>query len=46
MPSESKKLPGVLMLLLSALGILFSLLFFAAVVFSLQLQAAINDLVC
>ena len=38
MPSESKKLPGVLMLLLSALGILFSMLFFAAVVFSLQLK--------
>ena len=38
MPSESKKLPGVLMLLLSALGILFSLLIVAGVVFSLQHQ--------
>lgn len=38
MPSESKKLPGVLMLLLSALGILFSLLIVAGVVFSLPLQ--------
>ena len=37
MPSENKKLPGVLMLLLSALGILFSLLIVAGVVFSLQL---------
>ncbi len=38
MPAESKKLPGVLMLLLSALGILFSLLMAAAVAFTLQLQ--------
>lgn len=35
MPSENKKLPGVLMLLLSALGILFSLLIAAGVVFNL-----------
>jgi len=38
MPSESKKLPGVLMLLLSALGILFSLLIIAGVFFGLQRQ--------
>ena len=38
MPSESKRLPGVLMLLLSALGILFSWLIVAGVVFSLQFQ--------
>ena len=36
MPSESKKLPGVLMLLLSALGILFSVLIVAGVIFSLK----------
>ena len=37
MPSESKKLPGVLMLLLSALGILICLLTAAGVAFSLTL---------
>ena len=35
MPSKSKKLPGALLLLLSALGILFSLLAAAGVIFSL-----------
>ena len=38
MPAESKKLPGALMLLLSALGILFSWLIVAGVLFSLRHQ--------
>ncbi len=38
MPSASKKLPGVLMLLLSALGILFGLLIAAGVLLSFQHQ--------
>jgi len=40
MPSESKKLPGVLLLLLSALGILFCFISAAGVAFSLQFSAA------
>jgi len=44
MPSASKKLPGVLMLLLSTLGILFSLLIAAAVLFSLRFQLSSPNL--
>jgi hypothetical protein len=44
MPSENKKLPGVLMLLLSALGILFSLLIVAGAVFTLQIKQPLTIL--